>query len=331
MRTKTFMTMATVALMAASCSNDGNEVTNEWDGRIHLNSGVTTQSRATHNLDEKIGNEETVYLYIDKGSSEASLLYGKQLTANGSNGFSGADNMYFPAGEASIKHYAFHVNESGMPSMTTNNYPAGQLTHKVEADQTTADSNTGYAKSDLLYASGETTRDYAKTNKGEITLKFTHLLSKIEVVLVKGTSEPKIESMAICGTKPNGTFTPNKTSSFTVTVADGEAQPIQIDCGLTEKATVEKDNDDTDKVLNEAIIIPQTLQKGSSFIEITLTDGGKLYYKLEQFKDKSGNDVVFEAGKKYRYTITANLTGMSVKSEVSGWDPQTGGTGEATM
>ena len=71
-------------------------------------------------------------------------------------------------------------------------------------------------------------------------------------------------------------------------------------------------------ILNEAIIVPQTIEAGTAFIKITLAAGGELVYKM-----KDGG-TTFESGKKYRYTITANQTAIEVSSSIHDWDEGTG-------
>lgn len=319
--------ITTAALFLAACSTEENP-SEAWDGRIHLSSGVATLTRATQNLDDKIANNETVWLYIDGSSTDADAVqyYGKQLTANGSNGFTGADNLFFPANETSINLYAFHIDEPGTANMSADAYPAVQLTHQVSQDQQS--SGNGYAKSDLLYAKTSLTKENAKSNGGAVELPFKHQLSKIEVVLKKdpGVGSATIDKVEILNTQLQGTFTPSKTSESLLVTASGSIDgnthnPIQIDNGVTTNDA---------PVLNEAIIIPQTINEGTAFIRVTLSTGGVLTYQLVD-DDPSTSSVTFAPGTKYRYTITAKLTGLTVTSSISSWSGNNTSTGEATM
>ena len=47
MKAKLFMTMAAATMILAGCSNDENEVTDNWNGEIRLTSGVTVQTCPT--------------------------------------------------------------------------------------------------------------------------------------------------------------------------------------------------------------------------------------------------------------------------------------------
>lgn len=321
-----FTNLMVATLMFTACSKEDNSGDN-WDGRLHLSSGVATLTRSTHNLDEKIAQSETVWLYVDgsKTDKDAVQYYGKQITANGNNGFTDAGSMYFPTEETSINLYAFHINEKGTPSLSGDNYPSSQLTHQIAQDQQS--STNGYAKSDLLYAKTSLTKENAKSSGGAVALPFKHLLSKIEVVLKKDVSleNATISKVEILNTKLEGTFTPSKTAEFSVTVSgsiDGSTHnPIQIDNGLTTNDT---------PVLNEAIIIPQTISEGTAFIRVTLSTGSVLTYLLDD-GNSGTSSVSFASGAKYRYTITAKLTGLTVTSSISSWSGNSSASGEATI
>lgn len=326
MKTRFLSTAITAAaLFLTACSTEENPG-EAWDGRIHLSSGVATLTRATHNLDEKIANNEKVWIYIDGSATGADAVqyYGKQLTANGGNGFSDADNLFFPANETSINLYAFHINEPSTASISASAYPTVQLTHQVSQDQRS--SGNGYAKSDLLYAKTSLTKENAKSNGGAVELPFKHQLSKIEVVLKKDASvgDATIDNVEILNTMLQGTFTPSKTSESISVMASGSidgSNPIQIDNDLTTNDT---------PVLNEAIIIPQIINEGTAFICVTLSTGGVLVYKLGD-TDPSTTSVTFDAGTKYRYTITAKLTGLQVTSSIAPWSGDSSVSGDATM
>lgn len=177
-----------------------------------------------------------------------------------------------------------------------------------------------YQGSDLVYAK---IAGQART-ADPISLKFTHMLSKIEVVLVKGAGVLDITSAEILNTKLKAVFTPSKTATttplFSVTASGDitDKNPISIDCEATPQADT-----NSKAILNEAIIVPQTLTETTEFIRIN----GTLIYKLPANKE-------FVAGKKYRYIVTANLSGLTVKSSIDDWTtPETGGSesGDANM
>lgn len=311
-------TIAATALFLTACSNEVNLIDN-WDGRIHLSSNVVTLTRATHNLDEQIAKNENVWLYVDKTVevNTTTKIYDKELTADGSGNFTSDDDMFFPADATTISLYALHVNavgEDGNATTRPTDFPNSTLTHKVEQDQ--KKDGGSYAKSDLLFAkvTGRAKED-VRTASGTIELEFSHLLSKIEVVLKNGTGMDgiTITDVKILNTQLKGTFTPSKSDENSVTVASEEIgadkNAIEIDCDVTAN-----DVEPGSEPLNEGIIIPQTLNEDDAFIQVTLSTGGVLTYKLG-----SGDNKTFAAGSRYRYTITANLTGLEVTSTISNW------------
>lgn len=317
-----YVNMAAIALAMTACSND-NEIDN-WNGEIRLSSGVSVQTRATHSLDENLKDGETVRVWVDDAKTPAmtvtteNLYENNSLTVGTTGALSGGTAMYFPQTGNSVNIYALHTNAT----LTDNSF-TGELTHTVAKDQksTNTTAGDGYQGADLAFAKST---GVARTSDA-VELKFQHLLSKIEVVLVQGYGSPTIDKVEILNTKLQAKFTPSKTAEFSV-AATGEItdkNPIEIDKDLT-SVTDASGNDESKKALNEAIIVPQTLSASTEFIRITTTDGGILTYPLSAQKE-------FSTATKYRYTITANLTGLTVTSSVSPWTPGTGGTGNAVM
>ena len=128
-----------------------------------------------------------------------------------------------------------------------------------------------------------------------------------------------ITKLEILNTKLDATFTPSKSNDGLTVTASGTTgeNAIEIDHDVTTNA---------DDVLNEAIIIPQTLSDKTEFIRVTLDGGATLVYKL-------GAEAKFEKGTKYTYTITAKLTGLTVTSKIDDWGTGTGtgASGDAVM
>ncbi|WP_455608843.1 fimbrillin family protein, partial [Bacteroides rodentium] len=231
---------------------------------------------------------------------------------------SGGNPMYFPSTGNAVNIYAIHGN---IAETSFANFWNTSITHSVLQDQqsSVSEAGKGYAGSDLVYCKlGNVPR-----KKDAVNLQFKHLLSKIEVVLVQGNGAPGIDKVEILNTKLDAVFTPSKTADWAVS-ASGDNNPITIDKGTTPKTDAEDDNKDND-VLNEAIIVPQTLQGGTQFIRITTNKGGQLFYSLPTEGRR------FEAGKKYRYTITANLTGLDVTATIGDWKPTEDTSDDAEM
>lgn len=309
MEKKLFLTMVAAAFMLASCGNEENEVKESWNGEIRLSSSIEAQTRATHSLDKVLKAGESVHVWIDDSKSPnadittESLYKNKVLTVEADSKLSGGETMYFPQSGNTVNIYALHTNAT----LTGDEFP-GELTHTVAQDQkvATATAGAGYQGSDLVYAK---IAGQART-ADPISLEFTHMLSKIEVVLVKGAGVSDITSAEILNTKLKAVFTPSKTADFSVATDDTEtiadSNPIAIDCEATPQTDA---SDDNKAILNEAIIVPQKLTATTEFIRIN----GTLIYKLPA-------DKTFAAGKKYRYIVTANLSGLTVTSSITDWD-----------
>lgn len=286
---------------------------------IRLTSGLQVQTRATHNLDTQLKNDEKVYVWVDDaGSGVASPeLYAKnELTADGSGNLSGGTAMYFPSTGNAVNIYAIHGN---LTENTT--FWAQSQTHTVATDQTSGDNKKGYATSDLVYCKKD---NVARTSQA-VNLQFSHLLSKMEVVLVQGDGAPSISKVEILNTKLQATFTPDKTNGCQVTAA-GEISGDTRNAITIDNSTTESANTSSNPTLNEAIIVPQTIAKDTQLFRITTNNGGTLYYKVPD------GGVTFDGSKKYRYTITAKLTGLTVTCSISDWTSAGDATsGDAVM
>lgn len=177
-------------------------------------------------------------------------------------------------------------------------HPADALSSfSVQEDQS-AEGN--YYKSDLLYSAK---KDYAR-QKANHSLTFIHKLCKVEYALEPGSGSPVIEGSTVQW------MNVDKTIAFTA--ADGTVATPSDVATITPHATY------------GAVIVPQTVAAGTQLLKVTLANGGELYYK-------PAADQVFESGKKYKYTITANLTGLTVTSTITDWDAVGGKTGTAEM
>lgn len=304
MKAKIYTLLAVAALALAACTDDED---GPLDGpvELRLTSTLEVQTRATHNLDTQLKNGETVHVWVDDAGTGSSQYADNTLTADGSGGFTGGTAMYFPSTGNAVNIYALHGN-FGSTALT--DFWGIAQTHSVERDQQST--GNGYATSDLVYVAST---DIART-KSAVELKFTHLLSKVEVVLVQGAGNPEIAKVEILNTKLSAVFTPSKNGE-TITVTESgtitDNNPIRIDADLTD-ATDATGTDESKKKLNEAIIVPQTLGAGTAFIRITTAAGGELIYSLPDAQ-------TFDPAKKYRYIITANLTGLTVTATVDDW------------
>lgn len=314
--------MAATALILAGCSNDENGMDNGLV-ELRLTSGVTAQTRAyTPTQSTTISNGEKVSVWVYDAVKTTSPLYNAvELTANGTNGFTGGEAMYFPKTGNKINIYAVHGN------FTTTFTPGSDFStsgaeYKVEADQRSVDN---YTKSDLLYAYK---KDVARS-ANPVQLDFYHMLSKLELAIKIGDGTPTLatsNAVKLNGVMLNGTFTPSTTAEMS-DQSQRAAMVVTATSGSTSSMTLGQQTCDdftaANVDYNEAILVPQDM--GGKKLTFALSDGGTLTYIIP-------SGTTFQSGKKYQYHITLNLTGIEVTSEIKDWVREaTVSSGSATM
>lgn len=316
-----FMTMAATALILAGCSNDENGMDNDLV-ELRLTSGVTAQTRANADTQSTtISNGEVVSVWVDDAGTTTSPLYkAVQLTADGSDGFTGGEPMYFPKTGNKIDIYAVHGNFT-TAFAPGNDFPKGGVEYKVETNQSaTAD----YTKSDLLYAYK---KGVARSgNPTSVNLNFYHMLSKLELAIKIGDGTPTLvtsNAVQLYDVQFTGKFTPSKTATMSDQSQRAsmlEASGPASDMTLGQKTCTDFADGNVD--YNEAILVPQDMS--GKTLTFALKDGGTLTYTIPA-------NTTFESGKKYQYQITLNLTGITVTSEITDWDPEPAKNDSATM
>lgn len=316
MKARNYILFAAAALMLAACSNDGLPGDDpNAPVEIRLTGGLEVQTRTSHNLDTQLKDGEQVHVWVDDaGVADKELYKDRELTA-GDDGALTGETMYFPQTGNAVNIYAIHGNFDAYEDWSSGGFWGEVILHWIEQDQKST--TDGYAKSDLVYAKSP---NVVRT-KSAVNLQFSHMLSKIEVVLVQGAGSPEIAKMEILNTKIIAKFTPDKANGFSVKAEDNVGEignPIEIDTHQTDAKTAANTDSDEGKELNEAVIVPQDLAQGTAFIRVTTAEGGVLIYRLP--KDKT-----FDPAKKYRFTVTANLTELKVvNAEITDWTPEIG-------
>ena len=126
------------------------------------------------------------------------------------------------------------------------------------------------------------------------TLEFSHRTARITVLLKPGDGIPSVTGADVYVT---GLGTDNSNPATIRTYApDGNSY--------------------------EALTAPQTVAKGKPFIQVEL-GGGNFYFRPQ-------NDVVLEAGNRYKYTVKVNATGLTLEGcTIGGWEPGQGESGAA--
>lgn len=351
MNYRNYFFASAVAIVLCACGND-TEQTQEVEQvpqAMKLTSSLTSSTRGPLDTDNaitrlqasQIAANENVYAWVEdrSGSTVTSYINAWVLTADGSGNFSG-DTKYYPATGHNVDIYCVHGNFAATPSGAFGT----ALTHTVELDQSVTDATSGlptaYLKSDLLYGSVQ--------DKGRVasqSIVFKHKLAKIEVKLQKGNGVTAAQlahastTVHILNTNNVASYTPAKDAAYaelapakTITSYGGTVNATGYSgttgtnntTGIT--MYLQKDNTEasTVNVFGEAIIVPQQISSADNFIKVHLGDGGELYAKLSANK-------TFEAGKKYVYTITVNLTELQLTSTITDWESENAGNFSPTL
>lgn len=321
MKTKAFMAMAALALVAAACNND-DEITDNWNGEIRLSSGLEAQQTGTRSISTDlqgtlIAENNEVGFFINEGvTSNPSTTYEQNLkyTADGNGGFNGT-TVYFPQSGNGVNIFAYAPWKTGLALN-------GSYAFTVAADQS---SNDNYIASDLLWgqpmkADPENEGSYIPANpvartKNNVNVSFSHLLSKIEVTLTPGSGLTadnfKGATLYILNTKPGTSLTLATGAISNASDATDDAYKDGI------KAAVYSADETPTSLTAAAIVVPQTVTKGTKFMKLHLATGGDLYYTLPD--GESAQNLTLESGKIYKYKITVNLTGLTVTSSITAW------------
>jgi len=241
------------------------------DGTIRLTSEITSTSRVT-----------------DQSLQSTWIVEGQQVGVTITGAASDHENVAWVVGKnGSLSNTGSAVYWGTTNATITAYHPyhsswtGTNHTFTVSTDQST---DEGYLNSDLLWA---TTIASATTNP--VTLNFTHKLSKINVTLVnKGNENISNATITLCGVNVATGFNPQTGELYAVTedIADIKAS-VTTDSAYTASA----------------IIVPQTLAQGTNFIKITFEDKD-YHYTLPE-------DLVFESGQAYQFTIEVNISDNS--------------------
>lgn len=211
--------------------------------------------------------------------------------------------FFFPVGVNIISIFGVH------PSTYTSN-----TDFTVAADQT---SDADYAASDLCYspATNHTRTTGPVDTNGRQIMTFQHALSKIVVEITTNTGKTLPATVKLLA-KRTTKMTWSSGSDFSVQAeATGDASYITM--GLNDDGT-------GTKVSGGAIIPPQTIAAGTSFISFTVADLGPMIYPLPA-------NTTFTSGKRYTYNIKVNNVGITATTDIDDWGSTVNGevVGEA--
>ena len=215
---------------------------------------------------------------------------------------------HFPITGKAVDAYAFYPAISG-----DTGYDIKHDTNSFTVLEDQKDKDK-YRKCDLMFGTNNwdpnthaALQTFNGTAKGnDVKLYFRHILSKIVVNLTHGTglqpSDLTNAKIKLKGAVPTATISING-DGITTSNPSGTAPRDGYDLG-----TYDATNG------NAAIIIPQVIDTGNPFIEITLSNNAKYVYKLADTDGGSDNKMTFASGKKYIYNLTLSAGNVVVVS-----------------
>ena len=291
MKTK-YLAFAAAAFMLASCSNDEDFVPqdNLKDAPITVTADVADlKTRAGYDADNLPAK---FYLTVTQTEEASQYNYTNvEMTKGNGNNYTPSDNILWK-------------DATRTPFVSA--YTTADATFTVQTDQSTAES---VIASDLLGAVS-TTEDDVTINDDNISVRFRHLLCKLDVTYSWGTEFDNVTTKIIKNVVYNGFGTDAVFDRTTATIASGTyTDAITAFIGKTTVNEVEKD-------MSEAIFAPQT---GNPKIVITaLIDGVERAFSLNVTAPTGG----FVSGNRYTMNVaiggTVTQTGEMKISK--GWE-----------
>lgn len=281
MKTK-YLAFAAAAFMLASCSNDEDFVPQDdlKDTPITVTADVADlKTRAGHDADNLPAK---FYLTVTQTEEVSQYNYTNvEMTKGSGNNYTPSDNILW--------------KDSGRTPFVSA-YTTADATFTVQTDQSTAEN---VIASDLLGAVSTTDGDVTISGNN-ISVRFRHLLCKLDVTYSWGTEFDNVTTKSIKNVVYNGFGTDAVLDRTTATITSGTyTDAITAFIGKTTVNEVEKD-------MSEAIFAPQA---GNPKIVITaLIDGVERAFSLNVTAPTGG----FVSGN--RYTMNVAIGGTTTQT-----------------
>ena len=308
---KLFFFAAAASVMLAACSSDNEEATVAEKSAIRLSTqSLTGMTRAAQNLQlTQFDESENVSIFLvenvggtqtPSGTNVTSYTNPLAYTTGASGALTPAADQFWPQDGNGLFIFGVYPASAVTPSTA---YNATGISFSVAANQST---DANYKASDLM--TGTAANPVIRTTAA-VPMTFTHLLTKVDVNLTAGDGFTDTQMadavVSILGTKPTTTF---NVQDDIVGAASGDATTITAGTGAA----------------NSAIIVPQTIVAGASFIKVTVGGGDYIY--------KMGADTDFDSKKCYTFNITVNKTGLVLTvTTITDWVNGGATAGDATL
>lgn len=277
MAIKRYITIASLALIAASCSQEEDFAPqHEAEGKPLTVASVSVGEMVVTRSVNTAVTTGTLGIYIDTDNSQQWTYDNSSWKLTGES-----TPIYYKNGmKAAMLHPAPTSTTFGEDKVTVTNYG-------VEKEQNTADN---YAASDLKFS------PYAELKSNVIAANLSHALAKVTVNISYGNTLGAVTttpSVTLSGFKNNATLTIG--SDFDVTMAESAAATDITMLKLSEANYTDAGQTERYDQSFEAIVIPQDVAANTLAVNITL---GEKTYVATLTKDLS-----FSSGKKHIVNI----------------------------
>lgn len=281
---KKYYILAAAAISLAACNNDNNYIDGPVEAQFCATIGESSVTRAS---EKKWGSGDQIG--ITMGDRYTNIKY---TTQSGDGVFTGS-TLYFKNKREPIDisaYYPFTGPEGSVPEVNTS---------------TSSDRQTPLEqpKFDFLFAS----MSNVTGQNPNVSLNFAHMMSKLTLTFEngnEGTDVSKIVSYMIDGLILEGTF--NTTSGLCSANPDAGAETLSI---VLPQGTVV-----AGQAVQSLIVFPQPTAGKNITLRISDSEGQDYACTLN-----FGNDGIV-SGNNYQYTIKVKKTGLSVNSEITGWN-----------
>lgn len=362
---KNYLVIATSALFLAACSTDSMEEKLEKQVLVPIQLGTTLQVSTTRSNAQDIQSTELVdqatvgvYIYHNATTTSATTKYGyKNLAYKAENPnpasaavtpgdltlVTAANQPYFPDDKGkTIDIYAFSPQiYTGTDELST---LTAQDVFATKPDQT---SDANYLASDFVWGTAAAvTYSVASSTTSRIPITMEHMLSKVNVNIAPGTGMEgsstdilsKLHGVKVTLNKVKLDGTVNFTTGAVTVRADNAGTSYTntptgvVLTSATDKAkktTFTESSKTYNACTSSAIIIPQTLAKGTDtdpFLEISIPNGTST---PSVYKVKLSSDITLDAKKVYTFNIIVNAQSLSLTTTITDWAAGTTTTGTA--
>lgn len=337
-----YLTIATVAMLLAACSND-EDVVNNGPVEARVTAGMGTSTRAVNTNNEWTATDAIGVMVTSAPTSGTGMTdryknvkYVAEQSASTASFKATGQGVFFQNADETVTFAAYYPYQESSANALPGTDGNGVISVNTQ-DNNTADTQ---AKIDFLYASGAT------ATKGTPTVEFKdntassgtdnqfqHKMAQLKLVIqastndgftddeAKGIFNNDTDAYQLSGLVHAGTFTISTTAGAAATTSG--SSPVD-NWDIT--GCVHTDNDQMAPYTRtySLILLPQDASTDGLTLSVSVC--GKTFTCKNEIKPS------LQTGNSYTYTIMVKKTGLMVSGcTIDPWGDVTGGNGEATM